>query len=233
MALQPWIRLRPARPVAARPPFNGAMALQPWILGLRPARDHAALGPSMEPWPFSHGYEDQDPPHARGQGTFNGAMALQPWIRRLSWPVAWARSCLQWSHGPSAMDTAIAYATLYGLYTLQWSHGPSAMDTRTRSSSPQTRLSNLQWSHGPSAMDTAIAATGVPSWLRPSMEPWPFSHGYLPWLLPRSYTPNSFNGAMALQPWIRDRAQSGGRHGAPSMEPWPFSHGYPVLNWQK
>ena len=39
--------------------------------------------------------------------------------------------------------------------------------------------------------------------VRPSMEPWPFSHGYagLPNLYRQLSTP--FNGAMALQPWIR------------------------------
>ena len=137
------------------------------------------------------------------------------------------------------------------LNCLQWSHGPSAMDTRCRAScwaTPQT----LQWSHGPSAMDTTQAQMRHLRHRQPSMEPWPFSHGYLPWRAPGPAFPPPFNGAMALQPWIPAYACLALGHSlstfngamalqpwirqylevnfniyhAPSMEPWPFSHGY-------
>ncbi len=38
------------------PAFNGAMAFQPWIHPALPRRPHVQCGPSMGPWPFSHGY---------------------------------------------------------------------------------------------------------------------------------------------------------------------------------
>ena len=64
--------------------FNGAMALQPWIL-VELCYTDDQIGdtdyPSMEPWPFSHGYAE------------NRAVALMKF------------NILQWSHGPSAMDT--------------------------------------------------------------------------------------------------------------------------------
>ena len=166
-------RPRPA-PVG---PFNGAMALQPWIRVRRAVATYIVLhlqwshgpsamdtvdvdadvddddDPSMEPWPFSHGYENargiihllrvpsMEPwPFSHGYAVrkqavpgnccpFNGAMALQPWIHHFDKRHYLFSVFLQWSHGPSAMDTPPAEARSGKLITLQWSHGPSAMDT--------------------------------------------------------------------------------------------------------
>lgn len=87
-------------------PFNGAMALQPWIrefvlskcefvLFLQWSHSPSAMDtitqypqeviglvPSMEPWPFSHGYSATAGGAATKRSPFNGAMAQQPWIRR-------------------------------------------------------------------------------------------------------------------------------------------------------
>ena len=209
-----------SRGIATRT-FNGAMALQPWIRvgqgGLGPVR----VATSMEPWPFSHGYFDRARLHPAPAIHFNGAMALQPWIRSPPTSGTASHSSLQWSHGPSAMDTSRSSITISRRQTLQWSHGPSAMDTPKTQSMLFCRRS-LQWSHGPSAMDTAGSrcrrAALLPTFNGamdtfpycgvhadahvPSMEPWPFSHGYL------------FSSQRLV---VRK---------LPSMEPWPFSHGY-------
>ena len=151
MALQPWIRSRRRRNVATSLSFNGAMALQPWILGERAGFIITGLKPSMEPWPFSHGY-----------------------VRTSAAPSSAA--CLQWSHGPSAMDTALAFGS--------------------------EALHNL-----------------------PSMEPWPFSHGYLAKSISDDWIHTSFNGAMALQPWIPMLSSSSlytssPFNGAMALQPW-------------
>ena len=323
MALQPWKRGLSSAASCTSSTFNGAMAFQPWKPSRRPHACTHRLGPSMEPWPFSHGnwelveaghaeiVPSMEPwPFSHGNTTrssnagtpgetFNGAMALQPWKRiparqvapaaalpvmepwpfshgyrqtrrrrkpdrvrpsiepwpfshgnlGLAWLVAvvgdpsmepwpfshgnfrglipdWAwQFYLQWSHGPSAMETSGREWPSWYLAVLQWSHGPSAMETcktvKLRSgTSPfngamalqpwkpplpkdsDPRPENLQWSHGPSAMETSSGDLHAP-----------------PDLL-------SFNGAMALQPWKPDVSRGDG-HGqvGPSMEPWPFSHG--------
>ena len=225
MALQPWIRGRLHNQRLRRQPFNGAMALQPWIHGCFKIHNRG-VEPSMEPWPFSHGYAGIEAVPRTGQRAFNGAMALQPWILSLSLLALSDCDLLQWSHGPSAMDTtpesdngttpqrpfngAMALQPWIPagrvrrpgrVGDLQWSHGPSAMDTTTS----RVRVENvnvLQWSHGPSAMDTGIREHGRRQVSLPSMEPWPFSHGY--------------NEFWAISILLID----------PSMEPWPFSHGY-------
>ena len=156
----------------------------------------------MEPWPFSHGYRDRLATTCRCGPTFNGAMALQPWIPGSTSYDVQVRANLQWSHGPSAMDTRRAHAPL-----------------------PQVRL--LQWSHGPSAMDTCEVIDAIRARDFPSMEPWPFSHGYISAVVSQESTYRTFNGAMALQPWIRAQRAGAYQTGiSPSMEPWPFSHGY-------
>ena len=59
------------------------------------------------------------------------------------------------------------------------------------------------------------------------MEPRPFSHGYMLYLMNRDTPRNAFNGATTFQSWIQAGIAGGGiRDGAPSMEPRPFSHGY-------
>ena len=80
-------------------------------------------------------------------------MALQPWILVDTLNSEGYTNDLQWSHGPSAMDTGEGGPEIYCGATLQWSHGPSAMDTGAQNITYTVRWI-LQWSHGPSAMDT-------------------------------------------------------------------------------
>ena len=81
---------------------HGPSAMDTWLGLLRPP---AIFQPSMEPWPFSHGYLSGPLRAAPGPGPFNGAMALQPWILPQLRTVGGTTYILQWSHGPSAMDT--------------------------------------------------------------------------------------------------------------------------------
>ncbi len=157
--------------------FNGAMAFQPWIREER-RKTMKALndlqwghglsamdtprkwrrlpmksGPSMGPWPFSHGYISRPTchrPHPRS---------------------------LQWGHGLSAMDTRELARPSFAHVVLQWGHGLSAMDTQTSAAArnagrppsmgpwpfshgylsappPPPAGKTLQWGHGLSAMDT-------------------------------------------------------------------------------
>ena len=132
--------------------FNGAMAFQPWIPDMSDQDPLEVVPPSMEPWPFSHGY-------------VTSSVATS--------------SCksLQWSHGLSAMDTWRAGLRRMPKVSLQWSHGLSAMDTSQPNSNSPARTT-LQWSHGLSAMDTRVFPARHSCGGCPSMEPWPFSHGY-------------------------------------------------------
>ena len=177
MALQPWIRGCTADDGRPHRSFNGAMALQPWI--------HETVSPadSLE-------------------SAFNGAMALQPWIRYQLRRIARDQTTLQWSHGPSAMDTAPVCVKVGREVNLQWSHGPSAMDTT------------------PVGLDAAGASRAFNGAM--ALQPWIRRQK-------RSGTPrrrSAFNGAMALQPWIHRALHRRPHDRAPSMEPWPFSHGY-------
>ena len=165
-----------------RPPrrFNGATTFQPWIRDIVLVKlGEQEQHPSMEPRPFSHGYLVD--------------------LTDVSTNIA----VLQWSHDLSAMDTTLFCCTVAATTFLQWSHDLSAMDTRHRSQKI-CRPADLQWSHDLSAMDTCLhecehdsghsafnGATTFQPWIHlaqllgaahdglPSMEPRPFSHGYL------------------------------------------------------
>ena len=202
MALQPWIRPAWSAASSQTCSFNGAMALQPWI-------------PSQRLAPFVIAHD-----------TFNGAMALQPWIpgaTRFSgkpvMPFNGAMALQPWIQPRSGRLGPLPYRPFNGAMALQ----PWIQELWV---SPHHALVYLQWSHGPSAMDTGCApsrgfeagrpfngAMALQPWIRgyvdagdggghsPSMEPWPFSHGYFciaQWIAAL----NPFNGAMALQPWI-------------------------------
>ena len=62
----------------------GAPSMEPWPFShgyFVPAVNSVGLVmPSMEPWPFSHGYRYTPFRIFLILNTFNGAMALQPWI---------------------------------------------------------------------------------------------------------------------------------------------------------
>ena len=109
--------------------------------------------PSMEPWPFSHGYSDQVDPGEDCQRP-----SMEPWPFSHGYSLtheydqeAYPPSMEPWpfSHGYPLPHRATA--PLY--QSLQWSHGPSAMDTTDPATLDLDRML-LQWSHGPSAMDT-------------------------------------------------------------------------------
>ena len=160
-------------------------------------------------------------------------MALQPWILGYSLPTWMRWNSLQWSHGPSAMDTTAhnpathaAPRAFNGAMALQpwipqsgrsW-HSPTTAPSmepwpfshgyEVKHFPPTNAHLSLQWSHGPSAMDTAETELAYMSGKPPSMEPWPFSHGYSACLSSTSRATTSFNGAMALQPWIRPAISS-------------------------
>ena len=230
--------------------FNGAMALQPWIPGSISSPCYSLLLPSMEPWPFSHGYLAGDEPVVQRQRpsmepwpfshgyssrsssiraasiTFNGAMALQPWIRRAvrvpgQRPETFngAMALQPWIR--SRPGSSAPWST-----SLQWSHGPSAMDT---TSSPGSTVRRIKSFNGAMALQPWIPRpVRFPQRVcgRPSMEPWPFSHGYSAFTSPPSarWTLQWSHGPSAMD----TRKARGGYvyRAAPSMEPWPFSHGY-------
>ena len=128
-------------------PFSHGYALSPpGLPGIR--------RPSMEPWPFSHGYVEIPP----ATGLWRFWPSMEPW---------------PFSHGYLLNEMGLVYVV-----DLQWSHGPSAMDTRRSDSWSWRRLS---------AFNGAMA-----------LQPW------IPGRRPCSGARYStFNGAMALQPWIR------------------------------
>ena len=131
----------------------------------------------MEPWPFSHGYVENAVKEVKQDVAFKGAMAFQPWIPAhpspddgRSTPFNGAMAFQPWirGDGDAAMNRPCR---------LQWSHGLSAMDTTVP---PAVRFWGLTF-NGAMAFQPWIPRNipvgPVPDNL-PSMEPWPFSHGY-------------------------------------------------------
>ena len=152
---------------------------------------------AFQPWILFFSYSD-----ATNDISFNWAMAFQPWIH------------------------VRGHYHCNGCLTLQLGHGFSAMDT------PKTG--------GRAGFDYSA-----------SIGPWLFSHGYLlefrnrrhsihasigPWLFSHGYVlndecaahgQNSFNWAMAFQPWIPHSCDEvDPDEVAASIGPWLFSHGY-------
>ncbi len=86
------------------------------------------LPASMGPRLFSRGDKLYVVAVDPGKGSFNGATAFQPW--RLANKVAPAGgNALQWGHGFSAVETAMATLALNAMSMLQWGHGFSAVET--------------------------------------------------------------------------------------------------------
>ena len=139
------------------------------------------------------------------RNAFNGATASQPWIPREPVYQMSTPRFLQWSHGLSAMDTMSLTCWISSGVSLQWSHGLSAMDTVYMPGLVTPCLMYLQWSHGLSAMDTLRIEASFTEQFKPSMEPRPLSHGYLPKPLSKETLNDPFNGATASQPWIPAR----------------------------
>ena len=157
--------------------------------------------PSMEPWPPSHGYV------ARIQyPRLQTPPSMEPWPP---------------SHG---------YA---GQLSDKWTGRPAfngAMASqpwiRCSKTASTTLKSILQWSHGLPAMDTQRPVYRVVPVRRPSMEPWPPSHGYS-----ACAVCGAILTAPSMEPWppshgYQRHGTSGSGNCGPSMEPWPPSHGY-------
>ena len=165
---------------------------------------YAVLGaaqPSMEPWPFSHGYRLGD---RRDQPAV--APSMEPW--------PFSHGYVGLVDGCRPLDVSFNGAMAFQ----PWIHG--SLNDRVG-----IRFC-LQWSHGLSAMDTIVLKNSIPASLIPSMEPWPFSHGY-PDLSGREPPAR----APSMEPWPFSHGYAHPprlcvRRPIPSMEPWPFSHGY-------
>ena len=111
------------------------------------------------------------------------------------------------------------------LHPLQWSHGFPAMDTWDLPPARPPCATLLQWSHGLPAMDTRRVRHPDPPAHPASMEPWPFSHGYVRARWAGTNRQKGFNGAMAFQPWIRGywssaRLRYACFNGAMAFQPW-------------
>ena len=138
-----------------------------------------ASGPSMEPRPFSHGYGPRSDRTAWPRCTFNGATTFQPWIHVIENVPTAPPIRLQWSHDLSAMDTRRAIPGCCrrsppSMEPRPFSHGYAAQEAKL------DRYPDLQWSHDLSAMDTGRLSRRHRVSDPPSMEPRPFSHGYVP-----------------------------------------------------
>ncbi len=201
MAFQPWIPRgqSPARRIQAHS-FNGAMAFQPWILDCAGPSPAGPWGPSMGPWPFSHGYARPGACLAR-------------------------RKRLQWGHGLSAMDTGQGLRRMILVNNLQWGHGLSAMDTALGRRRGGRRVYAF---NGAMAFQPWIRR--VIAILGTATRSFNGAMAFQPWILcprrPAGPARSSFNGAMAFQPWILLRQTQNSGIEDPSMGPWPFSHGY-------
>ena len=181
---------------------------------------------SMEPWPFSHGYDHKIPAGRRILKGFNGAMAFQPWIR-LTCPICPSTSSpLQWSHGLSAMDTntvaglRVGFVSGFNGATAFQPWIPEALVSGNGQLFPS--MEPRLFSHGygrqrsqrppgthPPSMEPRLFSHGYyvgPVFRRshhdPSMEPRLFSHGYAQRCRPFHRPNRAFNGATAFQPWI-------------------------------
>ena len=180
----------------------------------------------MEPPPFGDGNERCGTWTWSPTLTFNGATALRRWKPGATWPVVESSAVLQWSHRPSAMETANKlraagppFRTFNGATALrrwkpgggtcwsrigsnlQWSHRPSAMETVPGPVDPHC-CGALQWSHRPSAMETVLN---------------PLSPLVRSWRLQWSHRPSAME--------TRRRGQLRHPHHGPSMEPPPFGDG--------
>ena len=156
---------------------------------------------SMEPRPFSRGYSGKQPWTLSGC-ELHGATAFQPWIRATARSGPNRAKKLQWSHGLSAVDTK--RKGTWSLRSGTGFNGATAFQPWIHQNLPLRPVSfyGLQWSHGLSAVDTGCSAAGHHRRVQASMEPRPFSRGYM--------TVTSRQDEKA----------------AASMEPRPFSRGY-------
>ena len=232
--------------------FNGATTFQPWIPSSRPinmsplgvlqwSHDLSAMdtayrfiaasvhfNPSMEPRPFSHGYRQDWKGSFPFCLAFNGATTFQPWIR-----LRLATCCCRGQpfNGATTFQPWIRLRLATCCCRGQPFNGATTFQPWIRRglSSILSLPGILQWSHDLSAMDTAGAAHTVVADGLPSMEPRPFSHGYVrceqssgPVLFP-------FNGATTFQPWIPTEAPPASDsviafNGATTFQPWIPRH---------
>ena len=157
--------------------------------------------PSMEPWPFSHGY---GPDGQRYQDHITPSM--EPW---------------PFSHGYAEEAAVIVGERVPSMEPWPFSHGYNRFVWQSHIS-----LDYLQWSHGLSAMDTRHSFAPRQTHRHPSMEPWPFSHGYMTAATSTATSTTPFNGATAFQPWIR----CGGRLTPGHSNSLQWSHGFSAMD---
>ena len=161
----------------------------------------SGIQPSMEPWPPSHGY-GADVGHEAGSGlAFNGAMASQPWIRGRVPPPPNSQRAFNGAMASQPWIHGCQRQIVAGTWPSMEPWPPSHGYTGRAANVTACRVP-LQWSHGLPAMDTAPGSCG------------------------RSPCTNSFNGAMASQPWIPPASQNG----FPLRDPLQWSHGLPAMD---
>ena len=156
--------------------FNGAMASQPWILGNKD-KIRSLIEASMEPWPPSHGYPLRVVSSVRTCGA-----SMEPWP-----PSHGYTSCVSLTSGcKSCFNGAMA--------SQPW--------IRPRRRSLRARAGCASMEPWPPSHGYLDAPRDNLAALPASMEPWPPSHGYGRQHEPQRRGTQSFNGAMASQPWI-------------------------------
>ena len=153
-----------------RPFSRGYIPIQPPLTFLG--------SPSMEPRPFSRGYVKTSSEVSAQPISFNGATAFQPWIRS---PLPCAATQDTPSMEPRPFSRGyIRKKTQTGGICVAFNGATAFQPWILRpDGSPAQCACSLQWSHGLSAVDTPRARCGRRHNPDPSMEPRPFSRGYV------------------------------------------------------
>ncbi len=184
-----------------QPRFNGATAFQPWIRKI--VVRYYKYGNWLQ---WSHGLSAVDTQLYDKDNNllYNASMEPRPFSRgyQVKKGSKLEIAVLQWSHGLSAVDTETSekdkelYQGFNGATAFQpWIHNIMRINVYDND--------RLQWSHGLSAVDTQGNIPIALYLLAASMEPRPFSRGYILFVMADILSFDGFNGATAFQPWIR------------------------------
>ena len=168
-------------------------------------------------------------PSPRAPEAFKGATAFQPWILR-------TRRCGRLrrrspSMEPQPFSHGYCEVGRYGGSCFAAFNGATAFQPwiRGKCQTSNTLSALLQWSHSLSAMDTGRPRCLMTGMASPSMEPQPFSHGYIPLVIIISAQFNlQWSHSLSAMDTSNRRITDHERL-SPSMEPQPFSHGYSRL----
>ncbi len=205
-----------------RPFSRGYIPIQPPLTFLG--------SPSMEPRPFSRGYVKTSSEVSAQPISFNGATAFQPWIRS---PLPCAATQDTPSMEPRPFSRGyIRKKTQTGGICVAFNGATAFQPWILRpDGSPAQCACSLQWSHGLSAVDTPRARCGRRHNPDPSMEPRPFSRGYvaLPHILDDARFYLQWSHGLSAVDTVEDGVLVGW-FDRPSMEPRPFSRGYASVN---